>query len=193
MALGSLAEPDSTLMSRPSAYQIPAVLHDLVLVDMLELTGSTVAAAQLLNLSQPTVSRRYRALAADLGLQRIRQGPPGARYGESPCLQLLRKGANLHRWQQGVLRIAAAPRHRHGLGPQATVQWLDLPPISLEHGSCLLRRELLDALLLPTSQEALVGSYGSRLQLPFPDQPALTLICRPHPLVRNLVNTWFGS
>jgi len=71
MALESLAEPDSTLMSRPSAYQIPAVLHDLVLVYTLELSGSTVAAAQLLNLSQPTASRRYRALAADLGLQRI--------------------------------------------------------------------------------------------------------------------------
>ena len=101
---------------RSTGYQIPAVLQDLVLVDMLEITGSTVAASRILNLSQPTVSRRYRALAEDLGLRRIRKGEPGARFGDSPCLQLLRKGANLHRWQQGVLRIAAASSHRASLG-----------------------------------------------------------------------------
>ena len=176
---------------RSTNYQIPTVLQDLVLVDTLEITGSTVAAAQHLNISQPTVSRRYRALAEDLGLRRIRKGPPGARYGDSLCLQLLRKGANLHRWQQGVLRIAAAPTHRLCLHQQATVEWLDLSPIDPAHWSCLLRRELLDGLLLPASEQELLGSYGNRIQLQMQNQPALALICRPHPLVRNLVNTWF--
>lgn len=178
---------------RSTGYQIPTVLQDLVLVDMLEITGSTVAAAQHLNISQPTVSRRYRALAEDLGLRRIRKGPPGARYGDSLCLQLLRKGANLHRWQQGVLRIAAAPSHRHWLNQKATVEWLDLPPIAPAHWSCLLRRELLDALLLPASEQELLGSYGTRVQLQFPNQAAMALICRPHPQVRNLVDAWFRS
>jgi hypothetical protein len=180
-------------MPRRSGYQIPTVLQDLVLVDMLEITGSTVAAAQYLHISQPTVSRRYRALAEDLGLRRIRKGLPGTRFGDSPCLQLLRKGANLHRWQQGVLRIAAAPSHRHWVNQQARVEWLDLPPISPEHWSCLLRRELLDALLLPASEQELLGSYGTRVQVQFPNQPAMVLICRPHPQVRNLVNGWFRS
>ena len=178
---------------RSTGYQIPTVLQDLVLVDMLEITGSTVAAAQHLKISQPTVSRRYRALAEDLGLRRIRKGPPGARYGDSPCLQLLRKGANLHRWQQGVLRIAAAPTNRHRLNQQARVEWLDLPPIDPEHWSCLLRQELLDGLLLPASEQELLGSYGNKIQLQLPNQAGMVLICRPHPQVRNLVNTWFRS
>lgn len=179
--------------ARSTGYQIPTVLQDLVLVDMLEITGSTVAASRILNLSQPTVSRRYRALAEDLGLRRIRKGPPGTRFGDSPCLQLLRKGANLHRWQQGVLRLAAAPSHRHWVNQQARVEWLDLPPIDPVNWSCLLRRELLDGLVLPASEQELLGSYGTRLQLPLPNQPAMALLFRPHPLVRNLVNTWFRS
>ena len=81
-------------MPRRSGYQIPTVLQDLVMVDMLEITGTMVAAAQTLNLSQPTVSRRYRALAEDLGLRRIRQGPPGARFGDSPCLSMLRAASS---------------------------------------------------------------------------------------------------
>jgi hypothetical protein len=180
-------------MPRRSGYQIPTVLQDLVLVDMLEITGSTVGASRILNISQPTVSRRYRALAADLGLRRLRTGKPGARFGDSPCLQLLRKGANLHRWQQGVLRIAAASSHRHWVNQQAIVEWLDLPPIDPEHWSCLLRRELLDGLLLPANEQELLGTYGTRVLIHFPNQPTMVLICRPHPLVRNLVNTWFRS
>ena len=187
----NLAELHSKPMPRRSSYQIPTFLQDLVLVDMLEITGSTVAAAQHLNISQPTVSRRYRALAEDLGLRRIRKGPPGTRFGDSPCLQLLRKGANLHRWQKGVLRIAAASSHRLCLDQQAIVEWLDLPAIDPAHWICLLRRELLDGLLLPASEQKLLGSYGSRVQLQVPNQPAMVLICRPHPQVRNLLNIWF--
>jgi hypothetical protein len=49
---------------------MPSALRDLVLVGMLELSGSTSAAASMLNVSQPTASRRNRQLAQELGLQR---------------------------------------------------------------------------------------------------------------------------
>lgn len=57
-------------------------MRDLHLVDLLELTGSTSAAQS--GLSQPSVSRRYRALAADLGLQHVPHDPIGKRYGHTP-------------------------------------------------------------------------------------------------------------
>ncbi len=80
----------SSLSREP--YRIPTVLRDLQLVDFLELTGSTTASAAQIGLSQPSVSRRYRALAAELGLQRLTDEPIGKRYGHAPWLQLLRRG-----------------------------------------------------------------------------------------------------
>ena len=85
----------SSLPHKP--YRIPTVLRDLQLVDLLELTGSTTASAAQIGLSQPSVSRRYRALAADLGLQRLPGYPIGKRYGHTPWLQLLRQGIKSHR------------------------------------------------------------------------------------------------
>lgn len=73
-------------------YRVPTVLRDLQLVDLLELTGSTTASAAQIGLSQPSVSRRYRALAAELGLQRLTDEPIGKRFGHAPLLQLLRRG-----------------------------------------------------------------------------------------------------
>ena len=54
----------ATVDSRP--YRIPSSLRDLVMLDLLELTGSTTATAELLTMSQPSVSRRYRSVARDL-------------------------------------------------------------------------------------------------------------------------------
>jgi hypothetical protein len=73
-------------------YRIPTVLRDLQLVDLLELTGSTTASAAQIGLSQPSVSHRYRSLAAELGLQRLTDKPIGKSYGHTPWLQLLRRG-----------------------------------------------------------------------------------------------------
>ena len=50
-------------------YETPALLADIELLDLLELSGSTVETAHLLNLSQPTVSRRRRQLGAELALE----------------------------------------------------------------------------------------------------------------------------
>ena len=73
-------------------YRVPSMLRDLQLVDFLELTGSTTASAAQIGLSQPSVSRRYRAVAADLELQRLPGDPIGKRYGHTPWLQLLPAG-----------------------------------------------------------------------------------------------------
>ncbi|MFN9568887.1 MAG: LysR family transcriptional regulator, partial [Cyanobacteriota bacterium] len=59
--------------SSASQYRLPEMLQDIRLLDLLELCGSTVQTGQLMNLSQPTVSRRYRSLAADFGLARKRR------------------------------------------------------------------------------------------------------------------------
>ncbi len=73
------------MSSQPSApYRIPAALRDLQLVDLLELTGSTTASAVQSGLSQPSVSRRYRSVAVDLGLQYVPHDPIGKRYGHTP-------------------------------------------------------------------------------------------------------------
>jgi len=61
----------------PSPYRVPASLRDLVIIDLLELTGSTTATAALLAMSQPSVSRRYQKLVRDLGLRRQNDAPVG--------------------------------------------------------------------------------------------------------------------
>ena len=132
----------------PMPYQIPSALRDLVLVDMLELTGSTVAAAQLLNLSQPSVSRRYRRLAAELGLKRSASDRPGQRYGDAEWMRLLRQGVNRHRLASGVLRVGGLAGSLDALPHRHAVQWIPLGPMVIDHWPALLEQELLDAVLL---------------------------------------------
>ena len=81
----------------PRPYRVPASLRDLVMIDLLELTGSTTATAELLAMSQPSVSRRYRTMARDLGLQRQNDAPVGRRFSDTPWVGWLRKGVNYHR------------------------------------------------------------------------------------------------
>ena len=102
------------------------MLRDLQLVDLLELTGSTTASAAQIGLSQPSVSRRYRALAAELGLQRLPDDRIGKRYGHTPWLQLLRQGINSHRLAWGVLRIGGADAAAMGLQRKVGVEWVTL-------------------------------------------------------------------
>ena len=137
------------MFSLPSApYRIPAALRDLQLVDLLELTGSTTVSAAVAWLSQPSISRRYRALAADLGLRRDPQGPVSKRYGHTPWLQLLRQGINSHRLALGVLRIGGADAAAIGLRGQVGVEWITLGRRQLQHWQPLLQLELLDGVAL---------------------------------------------
>ena len=91
-----------------AAYRPPALLQAVSMLDLLELTGSTVHTAELLNLSQPTVSRRSRGIAQDLGVQLRQPGhaQEGLRCGAGPCLRLLRRAAKCHRLEAGVARLA---------------------------------------------------------------------------------------
>ncbi|QNI68435.1 LysR family transcriptional regulator [Synechococcus sp. BMK-MC-1] len=126
-------------------YRIPGALLDLVLVDLLELTGSTTSAGKLLNLSQSTVSRRYSALARELGLERCRHRPLGSRFGDASWLQDLRRGVNGHRHSCGVLRVSGAPALAPVVATQHWAQWI--PVTAMRPGDDpveLIRMELLD-------------------------------------------------
>ena len=150
----------SSLPHKP--YRIPTVLRDLQLVDLLELTGSTTASAAQIGLSQPSVSRRYRALAADLGLQRLPGYPIGKRYGHTPWLQLLRQGIKSHRLAWGVLRIGGAEAATMGLKGQCGVEWVTLGRRQWQHWQPLLQQELLDAVALqelPPEEAAVTLPY----------------------------------
>jgi DNA-binding transcriptional LysR family regulator len=100
-------------MGAHTRYRTPALLEPIQLLDYLEVCGTTSAAAQALALSQPTVSRRARALEKDLGLQRRRQNKPEVlRYGDTTCLRLLRQASQSHRLEAGVWRAGTSVWHQ---------------------------------------------------------------------------------
>lgn len=160
------------------------MLRDLVLVDMLELTGSTVATARLLNVSQPNVSRRYRRLARELGLARDPRQQPGRRYSDAAWMPLLRQGVNRHRLASGVLRLAGTTAAEPLIASMPWVHWVPLPPASLAHAEALLAHQLLDGLVLDGDQAQTQTQGGDGLiPLATHNGPPLWLQCRPDPLV----------
>ncbi len=168
----------------PTPYRTPELLRDLLVIDMLELTGSTAAAARVLSLSQPTVSRRYRAVARDLGLVRRPHQQPGRRYGDSICLRLLRRGLTLHRWQAGVLRIAGRPEHAPRVAPIPWLHWIGLEGFCVDAAAELIRRDVLDGLIIQGREHAELRHLCSPgLQL----GEGLVLLHRRHPRIRKLL------
>lgn len=98
-------------MPRPStSYRTPRVLRPIELLDLLELGGTTAAAARALGISQPSVSRRTRQLMQELGLPApgVSQAL-GLRFGQSRCLQLLRRACQTHRLEAGAWRLGCSP------------------------------------------------------------------------------------
>lgn len=83
------------------------MLRPIELLDLLELGGTTAAAAMALGISQPSVSRRSRQLMQELGLPAA--GAGGLRFGESRCLQLLRRACQAHRLEAGAWRLGCSP------------------------------------------------------------------------------------
>ena len=163
-------------------YRIPPVLMDLVLVDVLELTGSTVAAAQVLNMSQPSVSRRYRRLASQLGLRRNSHDRHGRRFSDTEWMLLLRQGVNRHRLACGVLRLGGPAAAEPLIGRRDWTEWIRLPAISLAHADDLLHHELLDGVVLDDEQ-CVRCSGGDLIPLPEGDDGPMWLVCRPDPQV----------
>lgn len=85
-------------LNRASAtYQTPRLLQPIQLLDLLELEGTTAAAARALGISQPSVSRRRRQLVQELGID------------QGPCLQLLRHACQAHRLEAGAWRLGSSP------------------------------------------------------------------------------------
>ena len=173
----------AALPRRP--YRIPALLRDLVLVDMLELTGSTVAAAQLLNLSQPSVSRRYRRLATEMGLQQQRGRQPGRRFCDADWMRLLRQGVNRHRLDCGVLRLGGSAAIEPLMSSWPWAEWVPLPAASLNHSNTLLELDLLDGVVLDRDQIADFQTCNL-IPLPATEDCSLWLLCRSDPLVQEL-------
>jgi hypothetical protein len=95
-------------------YRLPALLTDIRLLDLLELSGSTRQASRLLQISQPSVSRRYRALAEDFALRAAADTHHGCRFGSNATMRLLRLSCRCHRLQAGVARVGTDLLH-HGL------------------------------------------------------------------------------
>jgi len=103
----------ATLAATP--YRQPELFDGLNTLDLIELCGSMAAAAGPLNLSQPTVSRRYQKISRDFGLNKAsRRYLDDLHYGETTCIRLLRRACQSHRLDSGVLRIGSDPL-RHGL------------------------------------------------------------------------------
>jgi DNA-binding transcriptional LysR family regulator len=131
-------------VSTEQKYRLPELLSDIRLLDLLELSGTTVRASQLLNLSQPTVSRRYRALADDFGLRRDPRSIKRCRYGATHAMRLLRLGCRAHRLGAGVARIGTDLLHCHLL---AGCDWLLPVPLQfrpVSEWAELVRQGVLD-------------------------------------------------
>lgn len=178
-------------MAATLPYQIPTCLKDLVMVDLLELTGSTISAAEWLSMSQPSVSRRYRALARDLQLERSPQAPPGQRYGDTPWLELLRRGVNRHRLARGVLRIGGPPGRVSPLARLTGVEWISLSASAYGHWPNLLRAELLDAVVMAAGVEAVEQPWAA-CALPSGRGQPVMVAARPDATVRELLEALGG-
>ena len=139
--------PTKQAVPRPAEhYQVPALLQDIHLLDLLELSGTTVQASTLLHLSQPTVSRRYRALARDFQLQTDRR--QHCQFGSSRTIRLLRLSYRDHRLEGGVARIGTDPRHHPLL---AGLEWLLPAPARfrpIETWFELVRQGVLDGAVI---------------------------------------------
>lgn len=129
-------------------YRLPELLQDIRLLDLLELCGTTVDASALLSFSQPTVSRRYRALAADFNLERDLRMRGGCCFGSSATMRLLRLGCRAHRLACGVARIGGDLLHQPLL---AGLDWLLPSPPGfrcVESWLELVRQGVLDGALI---------------------------------------------
>ena len=138
----------NTPLRAAQRYRTPELLNDIRLLDLLELSGTTIQASRLLSLSQPTVSRRYRALAQDFGLLREPRSLKRCRYGSSTAMRLLRLGSRAHRLAAGVARVGSDPLHLHLL---SHCDWLLPTPVRyrrVDEWAELVRQGVLDAALI---------------------------------------------
>ena len=158
-------------------------MQDIRLLDLLELCGTAVQTSPLLQLSQPTISRRYRILAEDFGLVRDRRQLWGCGYGTSATMRLLRLGCRAHRLAAGVARLGCDLLHHPLL---ATCPWL-LPTPQRYRAAAnwleLVRQGVLDgALLSGLELEEAKGMNRQELELlPLGALPLALALCPEAP------------
>ena len=160
-------------------YRVPALLQDIRLLDLLELSGSTVQASELLSLSQPTVSRRYRSLAQDFDLERNLRQHQRCRYGTSDTMRWLRLGCRAHRLAAGFARIGTDLLHAPLL---AGIKGLLPTPVryrSIHTWAALVRDCVVDAALVSGWEIA-----AARSQLDWSELQWLELGAMPLALAR---------
>jgi hypothetical protein len=146
--LGLMATHTDPILSQMEPYQLPSLLQDIRLLDLLELSGTTVQAGQMLNISQPTVSRRYRLLAQDFGLEGDPRQDTHCRYGCTEVIRWLRMGCRAHRMAAGYARIGTDLMHQSLL---EGMNWLLPTPVrfrSIESWAALIREGVIDAALV---------------------------------------------
>ena len=151
-----MASPRPPSLAQAHHYRLPELLHDIRLLDLLELCGTTVQTSRLLHISQPTISRRYRILSKDFGLVRDRRQLSHCNYGTSAAMRLLRLGCRAHRLAAGVARIGSDLLHHPLLAgcpwllptPQrfrAAANWLELVRQGVLDGALISGLELEEA------------------------------------------------
>jgi DNA-binding transcriptional LysR family regulator len=158
------------------SYRLPALLQDIRLLDLLELSGSTVQASELLSLSQPTVSRRYRSLAQDFGLEPDPRQRKLCRYGSTDAMRWLRMGCRAHRLEAGFARIGADLMHQPLL---SGMDWLLPTPVrfrSIHAWAELIREGVIDGALVSGLELRAVSSQLDLSDLQWVELGALPLV-----------------
>ena len=191
---GALNRAPMSAIAATRPYCIPAPLRDLVMLDLLELTGSTTVTAEFLSMSQPSVSRRYRSVARELGLRRQGDAPLGRRYADTPWMPWLRKGVNHHRLAHGVLRVGGAPALESRLAEAPWAHWVRLGRQQQQRWRSLLTLELLDAVAMAEHPELSEEDTArlALLEVQSPQPEPVILICRRDPLVLAVCNRICG-
>ena len=178
-----MAPARSPSLAQAHPYRLPKLLEDVRLLDLLELCGTTVRTSRLMQLSQPTISRRYRSLAADFGLVRDRRQLWGCGYGTSASMRLLRLGCRTHRLAAGKARIGSDLLHHPLL---AGCPWLLPTPQRFRAAAYwleLVRQGVLDgALISGLELEAATGLNDQELELlPLGELPLALAFCPEAP------------
>ena len=161
------------------------------MVDMLELTGTTTAAAALLGISQSSVSRRYRALARELDLMHDPGAPIGLRYGNTAWMRKLREGINSNRLAQWVLRVGVPMEVWSECLFDPRCQWVGLPGEVIQEWPRLLAEELLVGVVTghPPDGDPTEGLCCCCLPAEWIPLTSPWLISRADGVVRRIVDT----
>jgi hypothetical protein len=146
-------------------YLPPALLEDVHVLDVLELSGSQYAAANYLAMHQSTVSRSLKRLQHELELEPGRKSGV-CRHGRNVCLDMLRLACRAHRLMKGFLRIGTDGLHQSLLSGQVSLQPAPSRFHKAEYWVELVRHGLLDG--------AIVSSWGMEQAVPPGNLPPWT-------------------